>query len=123
MPLMCCGRWAPCWPRLARSRVGELAPLLGGGGIFSVLAIVIGWLLKSNRDDRQQAEEQITAANKRAKEARAETAELEREIDAEQARRRKAEEERADLALEVKGLRSDITNLSAEVESLRKSMT
>jgi septal ring factor EnvC (AmiA/AmiB activator) len=103
--------------------VAELVPLLGGSGVFGVLALVIAWLLKSNRDDRSQAEEQIKAANARAKEARAEAAELEDLIDAEQARRRKAEEERADLALEVKGLRVDIGKLGAEVEQLRKSMT
>jgi len=102
--------------------VGELAPFLGGAGVFGVLALVIGYLLKSNRDDRQQAEEQITAANKRAREARAEVAELEKELDAEQVRRRHAEEERAEFALEVKGLRADIKKLSAEVEQLRKSM-
>jgi len=103
--------------------VGELAPLAGSAGVFGVLAFVIGYLLKSNRDDRQQAEEQITAANKRAREARDEAAELEKQLDAEQARRRQAEEERAETTLEVKGLRADITKLRGEVEQLRMSMT
>lgn len=103
--------------------MAELAPLVGGGSVFLVLAVVIGYLLKSNRDDRDQAEKQITAANQRAKDARAEAAELEKELDKEQARRREAEEQRADFALEVKKLRHEMAGLRAEIAELRETVT
>jgi septal ring factor EnvC (AmiA/AmiB activator) len=102
--------------------VGELAPLLGGGSVFGVLALVIAWLLKSNRDDRDQAEKQIDAANKRASEARAEVASLELLLDAEQERRRKAEDDRSELAREVKGLRSEVAKVGTDIEQIRAEL-
>lgn len=56
--------------------MGELAPLLGAGGVFGVLALVIFHLLASNRADRQQYETfagraaaDVTAAEKREADA------------------------------------------------------
>lgn len=51
--------------------MGELAGLAGAGGVFGILATVIGLLLRAMHRDRQQYEEAIDRAEKRADAAEA----------------------------------------------------
>jgi hypothetical protein len=77
--------------------VGELAPLLGGAGVFGVLAWVIGFLLNAMGKDRADfAKEraglgkEIDDAEARADKAEARTERLQDLLDAANAERRKA---------------------------------
>ncbi|MPZ27551.1 MAG: hypothetical protein GEV12_14375 [Micromonosporaceae bacterium] len=44
----------------------ELAPLLAGGGVFTALVVVIGYLLRAMHRDRGQYEDAIDRAEARA---------------------------------------------------------
>jgi hypothetical protein len=84
--------------------VGDLAPLLGGAGVFGVLALVVIHLLSSNRADRQQYEDfagkaaaEVVAAEKREADAW-------QLVDAERRSRWAAEDRAAQLARQVREL-------------------
>lgn len=84
--------------------MGDLAPLLGGAGVFGVLAWVVGHLLASNRADRQQYEDfagkaaaEVVAADKRADDAWV-------LVEAERRSRWAAEDRAAQLARQVREL-------------------
>jgi hypothetical protein len=70
--------------------VAEYGPLLGGAGVFGVLAYVIIYLLKSNRDDRVQIGKEIDDAEARADKAEARAERLQSLLDAANEERRKA---------------------------------
>lgn len=103
------------------------------GGVFGVLALVIAYLLFANWRDRQQHLTSIDAANKRANEAeqRADAAEsreriAQQRLDEEREARRRAEDQHAqdkraaddqhaELMREVRGLKSTVARLEAEL--------
>lgn len=89
--------------------MGELAPLLGTGGGLGVLAVVIAYLLGSNRADRKQATDQIGDAEKRADAAEAREAALRKELESERASRHSAEDRAAELAREVQRFQDRMT--------------
>jgi uncharacterized membrane protein len=70
--------------------VDALAPLLGGTGVFGVLAFVIGYLLKYMRDDRIQLGKEIDDAEARADKAETRAERLQGLLDAANEERRKA---------------------------------
>lgn len=74
----------------------EYGPLLGGAGIFGVLAWVIGFLLKAMRDDRVQFGKEIDDAELRADKAEQRAERLQGLLDSANEERRKA----LDLAAE-----------------------
>lgn len=83
--------------------MAEYGPLLGGAGVFGVLAYVIIWLLRSNRDDRADfgreragLSKEIDDAEARADKAEARAERLQGLLDAANEERRKA----LDLAAE-----------------------
>lgn len=73
--------------------MGDLATLASAGGI-GVLALVIGYLLSSNRQDRKEYGEAIDKAEARADKARA-------EAEAERTARRTAEDKADRFAREL----------------------
>lgn len=111
----------------------EQLQILLGGGIFGVLAIVIGYLLFANWRDRQQHLTSITAANTRADEAEKRTDASEarervaqQRLDEEREARRRAEDQyakamreaadqHAELMREVRGLKSTVARLESEL--------
>lgn len=107
--------------------MGELAPLgIGGSGLL-VLAYVIFALLRSNRADRGQANQQIGDAEKRADAAEAREASLRAslsaELESERAARHRAEDREAELAREVKALRGEVKQLREQVQRLQEQLT
>jgi predicted Zn-dependent peptidase len=107
--------------------VGELAPLLGGTGVFGVLALVIGYLLKYNRDDRIQLGKEIDDAEARADKAETRAERLQVLLDAANEERRKAldvaaEQARAAAARaeEVAREREKVDRQAAELAKLRE---
>lgn len=110
--------------------MGELAPLLGGAGVFGVLALVIGYLLKSNRDDRVQFGKEIDDAEARADRAEQRARELQAEHEAAlkakwavEAREAEQAREFASQVKEIAELRKQIEALTAEVAQLREQVT
>lgn len=100
----------------------ELVTLLGGGSVFTVLAVVIVYLLSSNRSDRTQALEAIAAAEKRADDAekRADAAELreqaaQQRVDEERAARRLAEDQHAEVLRELRDVKARLAHLEARL--------
>jgi hypothetical protein len=105
--------------------VAEYGPLLGGAGVFGVLAYVIIWLLKANRDDRAAfAAERGEFAKERAglgkeiddAEARADKAEARAErlqglLDAANEERRKALDFGAEQARAAAARAGELTTL------------
>jgi CHASE3 domain sensor protein len=84
--------------------VGEIAALVSAGGA-GVLVIVVGYLLRSNREDRKQYEEAIDRAERRADAAEARSrSSRERTEQARQARYA-AEEKLAEARAELAALR------------------
>lgn len=107
--------------------MAEYGPLLGSAGVFAVLAYVIGWLLKSNRDDRAQFGKEIDDAEKRADKAEARAERLQGLLDDAAAERRKAldvaaEQARAAAARadEVAKARDRLDEQAAEIARLRE---
>lgn len=107
--------------------MGELAPLLGGTGVFGVLAFVIGYLLKYNRDDRIQLGKEIDDAEARADKAETRAERLQGLLDAANEERRKAldvaaEQGRAAAARadELAREREKVDQQAVELERLRK---
>ena len=107
--------------------MGELAPLLGGTGVFGVLAFVIGYLLKFNRDDRVQFGKEIDDAEARADKAETRAERLQGLLDAANEERRKAldvaaEQARAAAARadELAKEREKADQQAVELERLRK---
>jgi uncharacterized membrane protein len=107
--------------------VDALAPLLGGTGVFGVLAFVIGYLLKYNRDDRIQLGKEIDDAEARADKAEARAERLQGLLDAANEERRKAldvaaEQARAAAARaeEVAREREKVDRQAAELAQLRE---
>ena len=81
--------------------MAELLPQLAGAGGIGVLAIVITYLLGSNRADRRAAVELVDAANRRANDADARARALQVELDDALRARRIAENEAAQLARQL----------------------
>lgn len=84
--------------------MGDLATLVSAGGGLGLLAVVIGYLLNSNRADRREYQEAVDRAERRADEADARvraaegrTEALQQAVDESRAGRRAAED-RAALA-------------------------
>jgi uncharacterized membrane protein len=107
--------------------VVEYGPLLGGAGIFGVLAWVIGLLLKAMRDDRVQFGKEIDDAEARADKAEARAERLQGLLDAANEERRKAldvaaEQARAAAARadEVAREREKVDRQAAELAQLRE---
>lgn len=96
-----------------------VGPLLGTGGGLGILAVVIIYLLGSNRSDRGQALERIKQANQRADAALKREAELQERLDQVLRDRRAAEDREAKLALQVGQLREEVASLRAEIARLR----
>jgi hypothetical protein len=84
--------------------VGELVPLLGGAGVFGVLALVIFHLLSSNRQDRQQYETFANRAAKDVTDAENREADARALIEQERNARWAAEDRAAQLARQVREL-------------------
>ncbi|GAA2159439.1 hypothetical protein [Glycomyces lechevalierae] len=124
--------------------MAELAPFAAGGGIFGVLAWVIGFLLKAMRDDRiafgkERAEfgkeragltKEIDDAEERADKAELRAERLQRLLDAANEERRKAldfgaEQARAAAshAAELAGQRKVLDAQAAELDRLRGPVT
>jgi uncharacterized membrane protein len=106
--------------------VVEYGPLLGGAGIFGVLAWVIGFLLKAMRDDRVQFGKEIDDAELRADKAEQRAERLQSLLDSANEERRKAldlaaEQTRAASARaeELTKLRGQLDDLAAENARLR----
>jgi CHASE3 domain sensor protein len=84
--------------------VGDLATLVSAGGGLGLLAVVIGYLLNSNRADRREYQGAVDRAERRADEAEARTTAAEQRAEAlqqtvDEARSgRRAAEDRAALA-------------------------
>ncbi len=113
--------------------------VLLGGGIFTVLATVIGYLLFANWRERSQHLTSITAANIRADEAekRTDAAEArervsQQRLDEEREARRKVEDQyakamreaadqHAELMREVRGLKSTVARLEADLARLSQT--
>lgn len=93
--------------------MGELVPLLGTSGGLGLFAIVIAYLLGSNRADRKQLGEQVDDAERRADAAEAREAalraSLSKELESERAARHSAEDRAAELAREVKRFQDPLT--------------
>lgn len=75
--------------------MGDLATLAGAGGGLGLLAVVIGYLLTSNRQDRQDYREAITDAERRADAAEARAEALQTALDEARTARRVAEDKAA----------------------------
>ncbi|MEO3923019.1 hypothetical protein ABGB07_03935 [Micromonosporaceae bacterium B7E4] len=73
--------------------MGELFPLLGGGGVLTAFAVVLVYLLSSNRADRRDAQDAIDRAEARADKAEARTEEIRKAYDEARAARDLAERE------------------------------
>ena len=93
----------------------DLAALLTGGGVLSLLAIGFIYLLAGNRADRVDYRKEL--ADERTERERLETL-----LDEERKRRRAAEDREAKLAREVAGLSERVEHLSAEVARLRAQL-
>lgn len=110
--------------------MGELGPFLGGAGVFGVLALVIGYLLKSNRDDRVQFGKEIDDAEARAEKAEKRAESLQDSLDAALQARREAQDLKAEQARvsasqveEIGKLRTRIEELTGEVAQMREQVT
>lgn len=84
--------------------MGELAPLLGGAGVFGVLALVIFHLLASNRADRQQYETFAARAAADVEAAERRETEAWQRLEEERRERWVAEDRAAQLARQVREL-------------------
>lgn len=74
--------------------MGDLATLLTAGGGLGAFALVITYLLNSNRQDRREYQDAIDKAEARADRAEARTGDLDKALDDARARRREAEDQR-----------------------------
>lgn len=102
--------------------MGELAPLLAGGGVFGVLAIVVVYLLAALDKAQRRADDRIDAAERRADEATARHRATQLLLDEARNARRAAEDQAAELAREVRGLREEVKDLRLEVSDLRAQL-
>lgn len=100
----------------------ELAPLLAGGGVFGVLAIIIVYLLAAIDRISKRADDRIDAAERRADESTARGRETQRLLDDAWQRARAAEDQAADLARQVRVLGEEVKLLRTEVEDLRAQL-
>jgi biopolymer transport protein ExbB/TolQ len=110
--------------------VGDLAtlwPVLGGGGVFTVLVVVIIALLRSQAaistaaaQSVKDAEIRADAAEERERIARQKADDredrLQRTVDDALSARRRAEDQHAEVMLEVRRLRYKVDQLQAELE-------
>lgn len=100
----------------------DLTPLITAGGGLGALAMVVIYLLGSNRADRKAAREELAESDARADAAEARERDLQLQLDDARAARRAAEDREAALAREVAGLREEVAGLRAEVERLRAAL-
>lgn len=84
--------------------MGDLVPLLGGAGVFGVLAVVILYLLSSNRADRAQYEEFAARASADVEAAEKREADAWALLEAARKARWDAEDRAAALARQVRDL-------------------
>lgn len=87
--------------------MAELLPQLAGAGGLSLFAMVILYLLGSNRSDRKAAGDLVDAANRRANEAEDRARTLRTELDDALGAKRAAENDAARLARDLDNLRAD----------------
>lgn len=113
--------------------MGGLEALLPAGGVATVLAVIIGYLLNANRVDRQDYRAAVAAAEARRRE---EVAEAERRCDAEQAAhartqehldlereaRRRAEDVAARATAAMERANDEIARLRREIQRLERDV-
>lgn len=106
--------------------MGDLAPFVQAGGAVGVVVValvaVIGYLLNSNRKDREQALGQVAAAEKRADDAEAradlaeqKTSKAEERLDDERAKRRGVEDQLGQVLVEIRQLKHKVSHLEVEL--------
>lgn len=91
--------------------MGELATLLTGGGILSVVGLAFFYLAAGSRVDRKALADE-----------RDETERVQAQLDNERVLRRAAEDREAALARQVARLSEKVDHLSAEVAKLRAQL-
>lgn len=96
----------------------DLTPLITAGGGLGAMAMVIVYLLGSNRNDRKAAREELAEADARADAAEARERELQKRWDEEREARRLAQDQAAEALREVSGLRDEVARLRREVARL-----
>lgn len=106
--------------------MGDLAPLLTGGGpagvILIVLIVALRWWANDRAQaakDRTQFEENVRAAERRADEADARRELAEKALDAERAERRRIEDK---LSAQIRELEGKVDHLSREIAWLRAQL-
>lgn len=102
--------------------MAEYGPLLGGAGVFGVLASVIFWLLKSNRDDLGAFGKEIDDAEARADKAEARAERLQDLLDVANAERRKALDVAAEQARAAAASSDEIARLQQQRDEARTEL-
>lgn len=104
----------------------DWTPLLTAGGGLGALAVVIIYLLGSNRADRKAAREELSEADARADAAESRERTLQDQIDALLVRARAAEDREAVLQRQVAALQEqlkELPRLREELEAMRTEIT
>ena len=100
----------------------DLAPLITAGGGLGAMAMVIVYLLGSNRSDRKESREELAEADARADAAEARERDLHARWDEEREARRLAQDQAAEALREVKGLREEVARLRGQLEQLTAAL-
>lgn len=100
----------------------DLTPLITAGGGLGALAVVVIYLLGSNRADRRAHREELGEADARADAAEAREQLLQANWDREREARRRFEDQAAEALREVKGLREEVARLRSRVDELTAAL-